>query len=334
MDPEMHSIEEVRLKLAGGQRLLLAGDESLLRKIPAGNWIGGTIPYFMTRAGGLTTKERIYVTEIPDYILDIEIKHYDAQTISQVYTDAPEHGFSFIIIPAKSPTHFSFALNVPTYEGFAMRPLIGWISGIHLNEWERETPKVFNGSTAEAIEDGAIVMHARLPANKVADIGILNMFEQGDGDRIKFIESGFSAKQAYINGVKMDFASYLRQKQLDKRLPLVADYYGAMLNTAFQDESGPDGEVQFYNAVFSFLEYKHAKPIQNYNDLFTRKITTGLDIQSIFSCNCILNYIYSGLEGKQSNCAPGPSTFGEIAYQTLNQTMVYLRIIDLYNQQT
>ena len=331
MGPEMHTVEEVRLKVAQGQKLLLAGDESLLRRVPAGNWVGGTIPYFMTRNGGVTTKELIYVTELPDYIQEIEIKRYDSETIQQVYKDAPDNGFSFIIIPAKSPTHFSFALNVPNFEGFAMRPLIGWISGVHLDDIESEKPKVFNGISAEAIEDDAIVMHAQLPANKIADIGILNMFEQGDGDRITFPESGFSTKEAFINGAKLNFGEYLRQNRLDKRLPLVADYFGAMLNTTFQEEIGPDGEVQFYNAVFSFLEYKHAKPIENYPDHFTRKIKNGHGVQAIFSCNCFLNYIYSKLEGRQLDCIPGPTTFGEIAYQALNQTMVYLRVIDLHN---
>ncbi len=333
MGREMHTVEEVCRKVSEGQRLLLAGDENLLRQIPAGNWIGGTIPYFMTSNGGLTSKTLIYVTELPDFILNIDVKAYDAETISKVYTDAPENGFSIIIIPAKSRTHFSFALNVPNFEGFAMRPLIGWISGIHLDDWGQQQPKVFNGISAEAIADGAIVMHAQLPKNKIADIGILNMFEQGDGDRITFPESGFSAKDAYINGVKTNFGEYIQRKQLDKRLPLVADYFGAMLNTSFQEEIGTAGEVQFYNAVFSFLEYKHAKPIQNYTEHFTRKIMAGLGIQAIFSCNCFINYIYSDLEGRRIDCAPGPTTFGEIAYQTLNQTMVYLRIIELHNQQ-
>ena len=328
----MQTIEEVRLGVSQGKRLLLAGDERLLLQIPAGNWIGGTIPYFMTSAGGVTTKELIFVTELPDYILDIDVKCYDAETISEVYTDAPENGFSVIIIPAKSSTHFSFALNVPNYAGFAMRPLIGWISGTHLDEWPYKTPKIFNGLTAGVFADGAIVMHARLPADKVADIGVINMFEQGDGDRIRFPESGFSAKEAYVNDVKVNFGEYLLQNRLDKREPLVANYYGAMLNTSFQEEIRPDGGVQFYNAVFNFLEYKHAKPIPNYAEHFKQKITSGLGIQSIFSCNCILNFVYSELEGKQIGCAPGPTTFGEIAYQTLNQTMVYLRIIDIHDQ--
>ena len=331
MNPEMHTVAEVRNKLATGQKLLLAGDEGLLRQLPSGDWIGGTIPYFMTRQGGLTCKDRIYVTELPDFISEIEIKTYNAQSIARVYQDAPAHGFSFIIIPSRCPTHFSFALDVPSYEGFAMHPLIGWISGFHLEDDPQGKAKVFNGQSAEELEDAAIVLHAKLPVTKVADIGILNMFEQGDGDRIQFLESGFSVREAYINGEKWDFAEYLRDNQLDTRLPLVADYHGAMVNTSFQEQLGAQGEVRFYNAVFNFLEYRHAKPIQNYSAKFTRTIMGGLGEQAIFSCNCFINYIHSELEGRHIDCIPGPTTFGEIAYQTLNQTMVYLRFIDLHN---
>ena len=62
----MYDVIEVKAKIAHGGKLLLAGDESLLRSLPAGNWIGGSIPYFMTEEGGLTTRHKIYVTELPE----------------------------------------------------------------------------------------------------------------------------------------------------------------------------------------------------------------------------------------------------------------------------
>jgi hypothetical protein len=48
----------------------------------------------------------------------------------------------------------------------------------------------------------------------------------------------------------------------------------------------------------------------------------------IASCNCILNYLYSELEGKKTGKVTGPITFGEIAYVLVNQTMVYLSVED------
>jgi hypothetical protein len=41
-----------------------------------------------------------------------------------------------------------------------------------------------------------------------------------------------------------------------------------------------------------------------------------------------LNYLYSGLEGRNTAPFVGPITFGEIAYQLLNQTLVYLQMQD------
>jgi len=49
----------------------------------------------------------------------------------------------------------------------------------------------------------------------------------------------------------------------------------------------------------------------------------------VFSCNCILNYLYSELEGRKTDPFVGPITFGEIAYQLLNQTLVYMEVHDI-----
>ena len=124
-------------------------------------------------------------------------------------------------------------------------------------------------------------------------------------------------------------SQYIAVKRLDTRLPLVADYYGAMVNVSFQSVDEAKQEVQFYTPVFAGLSYKHAKPIENYVQQFTSRMPTSLSKQIVFSCNCILNYLYSELEGKQTGGITGPITFGEVAYQLLNQTMVYLTINDL-----
>ena len=47
----------------------------------------------------------------------------------------------------------------------------------------------------------------------------------------------------------------------------------------------------------------------------------------VFSCNCILNYLYGGLEGEKIPPYAGPITFGEVAYQLLNQTLAYCEIV-------
>lgn len=46
----------------------------------------------------------------------------------------------------------------------------------------------------------------------------------------------------------------------------------------------------------------------------------------VFACNCILNFLYSELEGKSTGAITGPITFGEIADQLMNQTLVYVQL--------
>jgi hypothetical protein len=325
----MHDVSEVKEKIARGRKLLLAGDEELLKQLPAGAWIGGSIPYFMTEQGGLVTRNKIYVTEMPEDVFEISIKTYNVETLPSVYADMAENGFSLIVIPASSRTHLEFALHAPQYKGFAHRPLIGWIAGVHLDDLGQITPKVFNGQTQAVLEDGAVVMHAVLPPTQVAEINYINIFEQGDGDTITFSEDGFNIREAYINGVRTNFAEYVTRKNLDTRLPLVADYYGSMVNVSFQGVNKAKQEVQLYAPVFAGVPYKHAKPLEDYVKQFTSKIPTHLNRNPAFSCNCILNYLYSELEGKRTGEITGPTTFGEIVYQLLNQTMAYMTITDL-----
>ena len=323
----LHDFEEIEEKILKGQTLLIAADDKLLEKLPAGRWIGGTTTYFMTELGGVCTDKKIFVTELDAVASNISIKTYDENTIENIYLDAPENGFSFIIMPAGPKCHSVFSMEAFSFKNFAMRPLIGWLPGVHLDETGTDKPKAYNGTIPGIPQQGAVVMHVELPDDKSAEVGMLNMFEQGDGDTVTFPESGFNAKEAYINGVKVDFAKYIFENNLDLRLPLVTDVNGTFVNTSFCRNFGDDGEVMFYSPVFKTLEYKHAKPVANYAEKFTKKLSMGLGVEMVFSCNCILNYIYSGLDRYSRSDLSGPVTFGEIAYHIHNQTVVYLRII-------
>lgn len=330
MSQKLVTVQEAGDLIAAGNTILVAGDEQLLAQLPKGKWIGGTIPYFISAAkGGLVTQEHLFITDISDIAASASIKIYDADTLGTVYLDGGESGFSFIIIPASSQAHVSFALNGPNYKDFGSQPLVGWISGVHLNDLGNVKPKVVNGETGETFENEAIVMHITLVEGKTADVGIINIFEQGDGDSLTFNQDAFSSKDVMVNGVKENFVDYIEKNALDTKLPLVADYYGALINTSFQGVTAEEG-VSFYAPVFSGVRYKHAKAIDDYAAAFQKQLVendvTGKRIS--FSCNCILNYLYSNLEGKKTDPFVGPITFGEIAYQLLNQTLVYIDISD------
>ncbi len=316
----MHSFEEVKTMIENGDKLLLAGDKTLLSKLPAGNWIGGTIPYFMADEGGIVTKDKIYVDKIPDYVQNIMIKEYNDDNIQRVFSDMYDNGYSVIILPAFSNTHFSFALKAPTFDNFAMSPLIGWVSGFLLDD--NDSAYVY-GNGIESNKN-AIVMHIELPEDKYAHIEIVNIFKQGNGDIIEFPETGFSTTTAIINGKSVNFAEYLRENNVDIKLPLVADYMGTMVNVSFQ--SIENDLVKFYAPVFNGIKYKLAENVDDYINEFTNNLPIQISDKIQFSCNCILNFIYSDLQGKQTSNITGPITFGEIAYQLLNQTMVSIVI--------
>ncbi|MDY0092753.1 MAG: hypothetical protein RBT80_08620 [Candidatus Vecturithrix sp.] len=329
MKQVMFTREDVQKFIQQGQHLLLAADERVLSQLPQGKWIGGTIPYFMAEQGGRFTQEHIYVTVFPDYIAHTSFSFYSVKNIDTLYTDIPENGVGFILMPAASPTLLTFALNGHSFENFARRPVIGWVTGVNLADLGKARPKIFDGTTGNVYEDGALVMHITLPDNKFADLNILNIFEQGTGDVITFMHDGFSATDAYINGKQQNLAEYIRKHALDTRLPLVADYNGAMINTSFQQIELSAQRVDFYAPVFQGIEYKHAKPVGEYVSKFLLQLRQHETQSIFFSCNCILNYLYSELEGKQTGNITGPITFGEIAYQLLNQTLVYLTISDI-----
>ncbi|MBN2527811.1 MAG: hypothetical protein JXR76_15585 [Deltaproteobacteria bacterium] len=329
MKKVMFSVDDVADKIDNGERLLLAGDEALLSSLPNGTWIGGTIPYFMAENGGKFDEKKIFVTSFPDYVNLAAINQYNERSLRNVYTDIPDNGIGFIMMPATSQTHLSFSLNAPNYSNFALHPLIGWITGVNLAELGQKTAKIVNGESGEVLDDGALVMQLQLPPGKIAEVNIVNVFEQGDGDVLVFPENGFQVKDALINGVKRNFAEYLLENSTDTRLPLVADYYGVNVNVSFQNINEAEGVVNLYAPVFKSIEYGQAKPVGDYVQRFSENRPKESIEKIVFSCNCILNYLYSDLENRQTAGVMGPITFGEIAYQLLNQTLVYVTIDDV-----
>lgn len=322
----MYSLDQVIAKINKGESLFLSGSPTVLDQLPPGKWIGGSIPYFMAEEGGIQCEDKIFVTELPYFIEGMEIKKYNIETLHNIYADAAENGFSLIIIPYGSPTHLSFAVNSAEYKGFATKPLIGWISGVPIEEIGTTKPLIYDGS-GQSYDDAAVVMHIKLPEEKVAEIHIINSFEQGKGDVISFPETGLLTDDVYINGELQNFSGYIKNKDIDIKLPLVSNYNGVMMNTSFQKID--NNTVYFYAPVFSGLKYKMAaNPNTDYVQNYEAQLTNVNSSNIYWSCTCILNYLYARLEGRKVGKVHGPMTFGEIAYQLVNQTMVYVSLED------
>lgn len=323
--PGLMTIAAAADLIRSGRYLAVAGDEAALRQLPTGNWIGGTIPYFMGADGGRSSRDLVFVNAIAVFDEPPLIRMYSLETLPRLCLNAPDNGYSVIIIPGFSEVHSSYARNAPNYEDMFQKPVIGWISGVHLDDLGKATAKVVHGQTGQFSESTAVVLDVPLPADKFAQIDIVNLFSQGDGDEIRFGETSFSAGDCLINGAPANFADYLTQRRIDTRLPLVADYSGAMVNVSIKGINAGEKRVDFYAPVFPGIGYRIARPVPDYVGAF-RAALPQIGAPIAFSCNCILNYLYSELEGKQTANITGPITFGEIAYQLLNQTLVYLTI--------
>ena len=320
----LHTTAEVSALIRAGRRLLLAGEETLLRALPRGIWIAGTIPYFMAHGGGCVARDRIFVTELPPEVQALKIAAYGPQSLPGIVGEAPEGGFTVLVMPAASPVLLEYAQHGPDYPGLFLKPIVGWIAGVHLEDLGRVPPMVFDGRSGEAYSDRAVAMHCTLTPGVKAQVGIVNVFRPGNGDPLSFPADGFQASTCWVGGRQRSLAAYLAESGIDTRLPLVANYAGAMVNVSIQSVDPEADRVTFYGPVFEGVVYRMAAPLGDYLADFRAALPSGL--APVFSCNCILNYLHSSLEGRLTPGMFGPFTFGEIAYQLLNQTLVYLTL--------
>ncbi|GBU21188.1 hypothetical protein R80B4_01077 [Fibrobacteres bacterium R8-0-B4] len=317
------TFDETSKKIGGGELLHIAGTEELLRKLPKGNWIGGSTEYFMAEEGGIVSGERLFVTAFP--YKDFKIKSYGEDDIKGVALDAFDNGFSIAIVPFDSAVHKTYAEKAPGFEDMFIKNVAGWIAGLNLSK-AGQTPIAVNGQTGEVLADRAAVLHIGVPEDKAVTIGVINIFSQDEESPvIEFLEDGFSAVKCLVDGKERSFADYIAEEGIDTKLPIVGDYSGNGVNVSFK--SVGSGIVNFYAPVFTGIKYRMAKAVPDYAEELSHHLADFHDAHSVFSCNCILNFLYGGLEGKRVELFRGPITFGEIAYQLVNQTLVYISVL-------
>jgi len=316
------TFEAASKMITEGKLLHIAGSGTLLQKLPRGSWIGGSTEYFMTKDGGVISDELLFVTEFPYEVFFT--KSYDAVNICDVAADAFEYGFSIVILPFDSEVHKLYAENATGYKHMFIKHLTGWIAGVNLGK-TGQVPLVVNGMTGKAFTDKAVALHIDVPDRKAISVNIINIFEQDmESPEIEFLSEGFSVTECLIDGKKTVFADYLKDNTINTKLPLVGDYSGNGVNVSFK--SVEDGRVNFYAPVFANIKYRMAKDISDYEQLFNNILADFKDTEAVFSCNCILNFLYGELDTKKIETFAGPITFGEIAYQLVNQTLVYVTV--------
>ncbi len=315
--------ETVKMISASVLPLHIAGSEAMLRKLPKGMWVGGSTEYFITDEGGIISGDKLFVTEFP---YNFKAKTYDMKEIENVAADAYDNGFSILIVPFDSAVHKEYAQNAANYQDMFMKNITGWISGVNLGV-KGQTPIAVNGLVGGIYANKAVALHLEAPKNKTVSMNIINILSQDEkSPLIEFDEEGFVVKYCFVDGKKTSLADYIGENSIDTKFPLVGDYSGSGVNISFKTID--NGAVSFYAPVFRGIKYRMAKSISSYSKEFNERISRLGNTKSVFSCNCILNFLYGGLEGKKLEAFAGPVTFGEIAYQLVNQTLVYVTVED------
>lgn len=320
----LRTVKEVTDLILNGKYLHIAGDERLLAKLPKGNWIGGTTPYFMAKEGGQVNEEKLFVQTFP-MAREVSIKHYTSSNVNEVVDDAYDNGFTILTLPFGSQIVEAYAKKAPEMPDLYMKNIAGWITGVNLGNENAPTAKVVDGKSLVAYDNHGLAMHVKLEDDTLASLGMVNIFEiDDDQPTITFEDDAFCASDCKIDGEPWVLADYLEKKGVDTQLPLIADYSGSNINVSIKGVE--KDKVNFYAPVFKNREYHFAKPVDNYATKFKDVIEHVNGDNVIFSCNCILNYLYGELEGEITDPYYGQVTFGEIAYQLVNQTLVYIDI--------
>lgn len=320
------SLQETADRIERGEFLVIAGDKQLLKQLPEGHWIGGSIPYFLTEEGGVKSTERLYVTQfkIPEDQDGIRIRSYSESSIEDVCSDTFENGFTFLILPGFTDVQQVYANEASTFEGMYITPIVGWVSGYDM-DGDDDKGSCFIGSKAGmATHDEAVAIHVKLPSSVEASIKMISPFKESVSSAITFLQDGFRVKDCLIDGEKVNFSDFLVENNVDTKLPIIQNCSGTCVNVSVRENDTDSKRVRLFAPVVQGQEYRLAEPVDDYLSSIEKEWSEQSLEGLVFSCSCILNYLYSELEGKQTKPFFGPITFGEIGYQLLNQTTVAL----------
>jgi len=330
MERKLYTKNEVIKFILSGNRMVLTADESVLNQLPEGNWIGGTTPYFMDTNKGTFTKELIFVDDFTEITTNFKIETLTKENIKTISKNSFRNGFTVVILPFETEVYYEFSLNSLTYDNIFQNPLVGFVAGFDFNDLGKVKAKVFDGITKKQYEDMAVVMHIELPDNKIARTEILNLDTiKANSEQIIFPKTSFSQSQCTINGKAANIAEFLTSIQYKEKAPrpLIANTNGALINRDIKEINNDKKEVTFFSPVYAGDHYYLTEIIDNYKELFNERL---LEIKKnpVYTSICVSYYLLGNLEDKKINIE-GAFAFGEIAFQLLNKTLVFLEIDDI-----
>jgi hypothetical protein len=318
---------EIAGLILAGRILVLAGAEADLSRLPRGRWIGGTAASFITAAGGQEADGRIFYSDLTGIARNVRLHHFNLSEMRRIGRLHPLNGFTIAIIPGFSELLTGVCAEILNYDGLYNAPLFGWISAVDPSQLGRMRPKSFFAGAPAGSTEHAAVMSVSLPHDLFVQLQIANLFGPGTGPEIRFAKPGYLAEGDCLIGGKPDnLARYIEAENIDRRLPLVSDHEGALINISIISSDAQTGRATFLAPVNPALTYRFAADILDYRCEFSSAMNELHKGSAALSCVCVQNYEHAGL--RQSTGLPfqGPVTFGQIAYGVVNQTLACLTI--------
>jgi len=250
----MKTFDEVSALINEKRLLHIAGAADLLRKLPKGDWIGGSTEYFMSEEGGLVSNNLLFVTEFDKN--SFSIRDYETDNINQVASDAYDSGYSILIIPFGTDICMEYTKNAAEYDDMYLKHVVGWATGANVAVMgnPEHPPIAVNGATGTVHTDKAVALHLEVPESKTVKVNILNIFKPDkNSPSIEFPQEGTSVTTCRIDGKEAVFADHIAQNNFDPKLPIIADCFGIGLNVdIFNTENGI---VRFGATVFPGVKY-------------------------------------------------------------------------------
>jgi hypothetical protein len=312
----LFSIEEVSRMINDGLYLILAGNREALQQLPAGNWIGGATPcYVSSGAPNEIAKDQLYVNQLPEYVAGVELKTYDADHLKHIFTEGPDNGFTVLLLPFASEILQEYALHAFDYENFGLVPLVGWVAGTG-NTWETlQTDIVMYGPDVTTHPNKAVVMHVELPADKYAEIHIHSPFKIRPEVTVVFEENTVSPQDAIINGERQNLREYMLRHNINFVHPLIVNLAGINICVTFNYDAK---QLTTMTALFKGVSYYFSEPDMQ---------VWGIPQDRIYALCCL--YYVQNPDPERLCRMTGPVTYGEIGYQIVNQSIVFLTVGDL-----
>ena len=326
MKNKLYSKEQVIEFIKQGRIMHLCGNENTLKDLPKGNWVAGMSPYFMDDVGKISDS-KIYVDDFSFIAEDCEMATFDEVDIHEIAKrNKYSNGFIFMVLPIDSQVYYTFASHSLEYDHIYDNPVVGYVSSVHVEDYGKVQPKVAIGSESVLHADKAAVLYVKVSDRLRVRTEIMNLDTiDHDSAPVRFPKNSFIQGDCLIDGKPGKIANYLEeQKSRIGHYPqLITSQNGALVIRDIKSVDLNTGEVIFFSPAYESDTYYTVKYNNDYFATFNRRLGRKTDVIACMSCT---SYFLQGDFEYRHIDFNGVYTFGEIAYQLLNKTIVTLEV--------